>query len=87
MVPPTHMTAGIKLTLELSRENWESVVRVLEDASVSTADDVEQVRLKRAFDLIDGALNEFLEKHLLDSPIEVHSKIPIQLKIVKGDWQ
>ena len=51
------------------------------------ADDVEQVRLKRAFDLIDGALNEFLEKHLLDSPIEVHSKIPIQLKIVKGDWQ
>ena len=81
------MTADIKLTLELSRENWMSVVRVLEDASVSTADDVEQVRLKRAFDLIDGALNGFLEKHLLDSPIEVYSKIPIQFKIVKGDWQ
>ena len=87
MSPPTDMTADMRLILELPRENREAVLRVLEAASASTVDVVEQVRLDNAFDLIDGAFNEFPAKHLLDSPIEGHSKIPIQLKIVKGDWR
>ena len=87
MFPATDMTADIKLMLDLPRENWESVLQALEAASVSTPDVVEQVRLKRAFDLIGGALKNFQAKQLLNSPIEVHSKIPIQLKVMKGDWQ
>ena len=55
-----------------------AVLLVLEAASAPTADVVEQVRLEKAFELIDGALNEFPAKHLLDSPIEVHTKIAIQ---------
>lgn len=61
-------------------------MRVLEAASVTTSDVVEKVRLKKAFDLIDSALKDFQVKQLLNSPIEVHSKIPIQLKVLKGDW-
>ena len=88
MFPATDMTADIKLMLDLPRENWESVLRALEAASVSTPDVVEQVRLRRAFDLIGCALKKnFQAKLLLNSPIEVHSKIPIQLKVMKGDWQ
>ena len=87
MFPATDMTADVKLMLDLPRENWESVLRALEAASVSAPDVVEQVRLKKAFDLIDGALKNLQTKQLLNSPIEVHSKMPVHLKVVKGDWQ
>ena len=86
MFPPSNMTADIKLTLQLQKEDWEIVRRVLGAAGASATDGVEQVRLQKVCHLMDDALSAVSSKQLLDSPMEVQSKIPIKVKVVKGDW-
>ena len=81
------MTTDIQLTLDLPGHDWEAVLRALAAARHNELDDAEQVRLETAYNLIDEALSGSATQRLLDSPMEVQSTIPIQVKVVKGTWQ
>ena len=76
----------IELKLELPKENWDTVLRALQTARKATNDEAEQHQLDRAHQLIHNALNDLSTQQLLKSPIEVQSTIPIQVKVVTGDW-
>ena len=76
----------IELKLELPKENWETVLRALQSARKATNNEAEQHQLDRAHQLIHNALNDPSTQQLLKSPMEVQSKIPIQVKVVTGDW-
>ena len=76
----------IELKLELSKENWDTVLRALQAARKATNNQTEQHQLDRAHQLIHNALNDSSTQQLLKSPIEVQSTIPIQVKVVTGDW-
>ena len=76
----------MKMTLELPRENWATVLRALQSARTATSNEVEQDQLDRTYQLINNALNDPSIQQLLKSPMEVQSNIPIQVKVVTGDW-
>ena len=76
----------IELKLELSKENWDTVLRALQANRKATNNETEQHQLDRAHQLIHNALNDSSTQQLLKSPIEVQSTIPIQVKVVTGDW-
>ena len=76
----------MKMTLKLPRENWATVLRALQSARTATSNEVEQDQLDRTYQLINNALNDPSIQQLLKSPMEVQSNIPIQVKVVTGDW-
>ena len=76
----------IELKLELSKENWDTVLRALQATRKATNNETEQHQLDRAHQLIHNALNDSSTQQLLKSPMEVQSNIPIQVKVVTGDW-
>ena len=76
----------IELKLELPKENWDTVLRALQTARKATNNEAEQHQLDRAHQLIHNALNDLSTQQLLKSPIEVQSTIPIQVKVLTGDW-
>ena len=76
----------IELKLELPKENWDTVLRALQATRKATNNETEQHQLDRAHQLIHNALNDSSTQQLLKSPIEVQSTIPIQVKVVTGDW-
>ena len=81
-----NMNNSIRLALEISRENWDSVLRALQTARRTTGEKSDQQQLDMACHLIDHTLNDKSAQQLLDSPMEVQSKIPIQVKLVTGNW-
>ena len=76
----------IELKLELSKENWDTVLWALQATRKATNNETEQHQLDRAHQLIHNALKDSSTQQLLKSPIEVQSTIPIQVKVVTGDW-
>jgi len=80
------MNNNLRLTFELPRENWESVLRAVRTARTTTSDPEEQQQLDLAYQLIEKTLNEAGSLQLLDTPMEVHSTIPIRVKLLTGDW-
>ena len=81
-----HITNPLRLTVELPKENWESVLRALQTVRTTTRNDSEQQQLDMAYQLIENTLNETSTQQLVDSPMEVQSSIPITVKVVTGDW-
>ena len=80
------ITNCLRLTVELPKENWESVLRALQTARTTTRNEAEQQQLDMAYQLIRNTLNETSTQQLLDSAMEVRSSIPITVKILTGDW-
>ena len=80
------MATDIQLTLELQKEDWAEVLNALDAASKTERDPLKQVRVQTAYNLISNAMGQLASQRLLGSPMEVRSTVPIQVKIVAGDW-
>ena len=80
------MATDIQLTLDLQKEDWAEVLNALDAASKTERDPLKQVRVQAAYNLISNAMRQSASERLLGSPMEVRSTVPIQVKMVAGDW-